>query len=349
MSELKPRVLFIEDDIGKRYVIARQLRAAGFEVEEAATGKEGLAKLRPDHHVAILDIKLPDMFGWDICKRIKEDPRTAPVKVLELSATLASAEDRAKGLELGADCYLVHPVELVELVAALRALIRLRQAEDDRARTQELFLAALGHDLRNPLGMITNGLELLRLSSSASPQNLDTIERMNRALERMRRMIDQLLAFTQNLHDVSVTHQPVDLAELVRAGVRDARHGTPRTLEVHAERPVPVPGDPDKLMQLFDNLLANAIRHGDGAVTVRVAQEGDRAVLEVHNGGKPIPPESLKTLFDPFTRAGGRAGGVGLGLYIVCQIARGHGGTVSVSSTLEAGTTFTVRLPRAPS
>lgn len=350
MPDLKPRVLFVEDDIGKRYVIARQLRAAGFDVEEATTGQEGLAKVRPDHLVAILDIKLPDMFGWDICKRIKEDPRTAPVKVLELSATLASAEDRAKGLELGADCYLVHPVELVELVATLRALIRLRKAEDDRARAQELFLATLGHDLRNPLNTIHAGLQLLRLTQSESPRSRDAIERMDRALERMRRMIDQLLVFTQSLQDIApVTRQPVDLAELVRAAVRDARHGTPRMLEVHAERPVPVPGDADKLMQMFDNLLANAIRHGDGAVTVRVAREDDRAVLEVHNGGVPIPPASLNTLFDPFTRANGRVGGVGLGLYIVDQIARGHGGAVAVKSSLEAGTTFTVRLPTAPS
>ena len=128
MHNSKPRVLFVEDDIGKRYVIARQLRATGFEVDEATTGQEGLARLSPNHDVAILDVKLPDMYGWDLCKKIKSSPETALVKVLELSATLATAEDRARGLELGADSYLVHPVELVELVAALRALIRLRNA-----------------------------------------------------------------------------------------------------------------------------------------------------------------------------------------------------------------------------
>jgi signal transduction histidine kinase len=287
------------------------------------------------------------MVGWDLCKRIKENPHTAAVKVLELSATLATAEDRARGLELGADCYLVHPVELVELIAALRSLIRLRRAEDDRARANELFLATLGHDLRNPLNTISAGLQLIEMS--ASEEDRSAIARMNRALDRMRRMIDQLLVFTQSLHEViPASRQSVDLSELVRTGVRDARHGTPRTLEVHAERPVAVMGDADKLMQLFDNLLANAIRHGDGTVTVRVGSEGDRAVLAVHNGGAPIPASSLGTLFNPFTRAGGRPGGVGLGLYIVDQIARSHGGTVAVASTQEAGTTFTVRLPPGP-
>lgn len=348
MPEAKPRILFVEDDIGKRYVIARQLRAAGFEIEEATTGQEGLAKIRPDHLVAILDIKLPDMYGWDLCQRIKEDPNTSAVKVLELSATLSSAEDRARGLERGADCYLVHPVELVELVAALRALIRLRKAEDDKARAQELFLAALGHDMRNPLSTLSTGLSLLGASPGLTPRDTSALERMTRALDRMRRMIEQLLAFTQSLREVTpAQRQVVDFPELVRSVIRDTGPVPARTIEVLADAPTHVAGDPGRLMQLVDNLVSNAIRHGDGTVTVRVWIEKGDVQLSIHNPGKPIPEASLQTLFDPYTRAGGREGGFGLGLYIVDQIARIHGGTVEVASTAEAGTTFTVRLPAA--
>lgn len=349
MPDSKPRILFVEDDIGKRYVIARQLRAAGFDVDEATTGEEGLAKIRPEHQVAILDIKLPDMYGWDLCKRIKENPRTAAVKVLELSATLASAEDRARGLELGADCYLVHPVELVELVAALRALIRLRKAEDDKARAQELFLGALGHDLRNPLNTLRTGLGVLARSEALTEKGVAVIERMDRAVDRMRRMIEQLIVFAQNLHDPApATRQRVDLAEVVRAVVRDAELPGPRTIEVHAGTAAYVAGEASRLTQLVDNLISNAIRHGEGTITVRIGREGDRVVLAVHNLGRPIPPDSLATLFVPYTRAGGGGGGVGLGLYIVDEIARNHGGRATVASSAEAGTTFTVRLPMAP-
>jgi signal transduction histidine kinase len=270
--------------------------------------------------------------------------------VLELSATLANAEDRARGLELGADCYLVHPVELVELVATLRALIRLRKAEDDRARAQELFLGALGHDLRNPLNTISTGLELLASAGAVAEAHGPTLQRMNRALDRMCRMIDQLLIFTQSLHEVVPSKRPVvDLAELARSVVRDAEPTTARPIELHAEDTAPVAGDAGKLMQLIDNLLVNAIRHGDGTITLWVERDGDSVTLRVHNHGRPIPPAALATLFDPYTRAGGREGGVGLGLYIVDQIARNHSGSVAVASTPEAGTTFTVRLPTAPS
>ena len=349
MHNSKPRVLFVEDDIGKRYVIARQLRATGFEVDEATTGQEGLARLSPNHDVAILDVKLPDMYGWDLCKKIKSSPETALVKVLELSATLATAEDRARGLELGADSYLVHPVELVELVAALRALIRLRNAERDRLRAQELLIATLGHDLRNPLGVISTGLSVLAESPALSDRDRETVRRLDRTAERMQRMIEQLMVFAQTLGGevVPVSRVPVDLGALVHQAVRDARHSTEREIEVDVSLADPVLGDLDKLHRLIDNLLGNALHHGDGPVRISVDRDDGGARLVFHNRGAAIPPDLLDRLFDPYTRST-RSTGTGLGLYIVHQIARAHAGSVAVTSSEHDGTTFTVKLPVAP-
>ena len=347
MTDRKPRVLFVEDNIGKRYVIARQLRGAGFEIDEASTGQDGLALLSPSHDVAIIDIKLPDMLGWDLCKRIKGNPETAAVKVLELSATLASAEDRARGLELGADCYLVHPVELVELVAALRALIRLRNAERDRLRAQELLIATLGHDLRNPLNVIATGLSVLGDSSSMTERERETVKRLDRTATRMHRMIEQVMVVAQTMGGeiVPVSRGQVDLGELVNQVVQDTRSSGTHKIEVDVTLTERIVGDTDKLNRLIDNLVVNAIRHGDGAIAIGVHRDGPNAVLTVKNGGAPIPPDLLDKLFDPYTRSRS-SGGAGLGLYIVKQIARAHGGTVAVSSTTE-GTTFTVTLPIA--
>src|SRR3954468_14971046 len=187
MVDRPPRVLFVEDDIGKRYVIARQLRAAEFEIVEATTGAEALAALTPEFDIAILDMKLPDMYGWDICRKIKESSQTASIMVLELSATLATAHDRARGLELGADAYLVHPVELVELVATLRALYRLRRAERERERHRELFLGTVGHDLRNPLQTILTATQVLSESENLTPPDRKLVATIGRSTERMRR------------------------------------------------------------------------------------------------------------------------------------------------------------------
>lgn len=349
MDESKPRVLFVEDDVGKRYVIARQLRMAGFHVDEATTGQEGLALLSPSYDVALLDVKLPDMYGWDLCRKIKRNPETTQIKVLELSATLASAEDRAKGLDLGADAYLVHPVEMVELIAALRALIRLRHAERDRQRAQELLLATLGHDLRNPLSVISTGLSALGDSPALSDADRATVERLDRTAERMHRMIEQLMVFAQTLGGevVPVSRTHVDLGALVAHVVHDARPKTTRAIELTVSLADQVLCDPDKLHRLADNLLANAISHGDGPIRISVDRDDGCARLVFHNGGEAIPPELFGKLFDPYSRSS-RSAGSGLGLYIVHQIARAHGGTVAVHSTQDEGTTFTVTLPIGP-
>jgi signal transduction histidine kinase len=339
-----PRILFIEDDIGKRYVIARQLRAAGFDIVEAATGAEGLALLTPEFDIAILDVKLPDMFGWDICKKIKESPHTASIMVLELSATLATAHDRARGLELGADAYLVHPVEIVELIATLRALFRLRRAERERERHRELFLGTVGHDLRNPLQTIVTATQVLGASPALGAAERKTVATIERTADRMRRLIDQLLVFTQGVAGgVPVQREPVDLGELCRVVVRDAS----RAVEIDDQLTAPIPIDRERLIQLVDNLVTNAVRYGEGNVTIRLARKDASAAIAVHNRGTPIPPDKLATLFDPYKRAARSPGGVGLGLYIVDQIARAHGGSVRVASTAEAGTTFEVLLPIA--
>lgn len=344
MGDRPPRVLFVEDDVGKRYVIARQLRDEGFDITEAATGSEGLAKLSPEFDIAILDMRLPDMHGSDICRKIKETPQTSSIMVLELSATFATPHDRARGLELGADAYLVHPVELVELVATLRSLLRLRQAERERERHRELFLGTVGHDLRNPLQTIMTATQVLSASAVLGAAERRVVSTIERTAERMRRLIDQLLTFTQGAAGgVPVQRQLVELGDLARAAVRE--HATSNDIAIVNELTGPISVDPERLTQLLDNLVTNATRYGTGRVTVRLAREADQVVISVHNGGAPIPPGKLDTLFDPYRRATSSRGGVGLGLYIVDQIARAHGGTVQVSSTAEAGTTFTILLP----
>jgi signal transduction histidine kinase len=343
MVDRPPRVLFCEDDVGKRYVIARQLRAVDFEVVETTTGAEALAQLTPEFDIAILDMKLPDMYGWDICRKIKQNPQTASIMVLELSATLATPHDRARGLELGADAYLVHPVELVELVATLRALYRLRRAERERERHRELFLGTVGHDLRNPLQTIVTATQVLATSQALGASELRVVSTIERTADRMRRLIDQLLIFTQGAAGgVPVQRQLVDLGELVRTAVRE--HTASHDIAIDSGLVAPVRVDPERITQLIDNLVTNAIRYGTGRVTIRLSREADRATIAVHNGGAPIPPGKLGTLFDPYRRATSSQGGVGLGLYIVDQIARAHGGSVHVTSSAEAGTTFTVQL-----
>ena len=127
-------ILHIDDDEAKRYTIMRVLSRAGFSVIEASTGVEGLDLVRsvaPD--IIVLDVKLPDISGFEICRRLKSDPSAALMPLLLLSATLTQSSDRTQGLDYGADGYLTYPVESHELVATIQSLLRLSRAES-RAR-----------------------------------------------------------------------------------------------------------------------------------------------------------------------------------------------------------------------
>jgi signal transduction histidine kinase len=151
-------------------------------------------------------------------------------------------------------------------------------------------------------------------------------------------------------------HSPLELGEFAALVLEETRQANPGR-EIEFERAGDLQGewDLDRLAQLLNNLLTNALIHGqqDAPVRLRVQGEPDSVVLAVHNRGAPIPPGVIPHLFEPMRRGEGtgranKTKSIGLGLFIVQQIVLAHGGTVGVDSTLEQGTTFTVRLPRHP-
>lgn len=126
----QPLVLIVDDDAGNRYLLGRALRSAGFELREATTGAEGLAAIAqapPD--LVVLDVRLPDVSGFEICRRLKAGTATRHVPILQVSAERISNEDQVFGLEQGADGYLTHPIDPAVLVATARSLLRIRQTE----------------------------------------------------------------------------------------------------------------------------------------------------------------------------------------------------------------------------
>ena len=128
-------VLNVDDNEANLYAVTRMLKRAGFTVVEAVSGEEALLKVAaglPD--LVILDVNLPDLDGFEVCRRIKADPATSSIPVLHLSASYILSEDKTRGLDEGADGYLVRPVEPPELVANVRALLRIKSAEK-RAKT----------------------------------------------------------------------------------------------------------------------------------------------------------------------------------------------------------------------
>ena len=144
MAERRPpddrrrTILAVDDTEANRYTLARVLQHEGFAVLEAATGGDGLQRAVEDQpDLILLDVRLPDMSGFEVCRRLKDDPRTSAIPVVQISASFTDAASRARGLEGGADAYLTHPIEPPVLAATVRAMLRVREAEHEARVARE--------------------------------------------------------------------------------------------------------------------------------------------------------------------------------------------------------------------
>ncbi|RKG74877.1 ATP-binding protein [Corallococcus terminator] len=234
----------------------------------------------------------------------------------------------------------------------------LRQAQSQlqqRADFEQQLIGIVSHDLRNPVSAILLGAASLMRRDELDARSTKAVSRIQSAAERAHRMIRDLLDFTQARlgGGIRLQRRPTDLHAVI-GGVLEEIEATHPDRELHKRASGDGHGawDPDRLGQMAQNLVTNALKYSPRETSVRVETrgDGDSVVLSVHNPGTPIPPERLERLFQPLQRASGEVDNstrsIGLGLYIVKHLAEAHGGTVTVHSTADAGTTFTVRLPR---
>jgi sigma-B regulation protein RsbU (phosphoserine phosphatase) len=239
---------------------------------------------------------------------------------------------------------------LEELVAETK---RLHEEAKDRALFAEQILGIVSHDLRNPMSTIQMGVALLG-RTAASPSQERTLERMQRSTERANRLISDLLDFTQARmgKGLAVAPKRIDVHESIGAALEELTFAFPgRALKHERNGTGECVADAGRLAQAVGNLVANAMTYGrpDSAVTVTTSIQGATFSVSVHNDGDPIPPELRDRIFEPMTRgsaAPSAVRSVGLGLFIVSEIAKAHGGRAVVTSTAEAGTTFSLVLPR---
>ena len=215
------------------------------------------------------------------------------------------------------------------------------------AEFREQFIGVLGHDLRSPLNTIVMSAELV-LMNETSAETRNALQRIVRTAARMDRLIGETLDFTRMRFGggLVLARSRVDLSALVRSVVDEmsARAGD-RAIVVDAPRPVEGNWDRDRLAQTVVNLVDNALQHGETSrdIEISVSGEAGTAICEVTNHGAPIPSEKRSTLFEPFTKSS-TSSGLGLGLFIACEVARAHGGSIKVMSR-ETTTTFAIRLP----
>ena len=249
--------------------------------------------------------------------------------------------------ELFADLIGTHLDNQDRLARSEAALLDANEA----AELREQFIAVLGHDLRNPLASIDGGARLL-LKTPLDDRARTLVGMVQNSVQRMAGLIDNVLDFARGRlgGGFAVERRPdPDLAQALEQVVAELRTAQPdRVIVSNIVLTEIVSVDSRRVAQLFSNLLSNALTHGSATAPVRVRGETRNGLFElsISNAGEPIPPATLSHLFHPFTRATSRPmqEGLGLGLYIASEIARAHGGLLSVQSD-EIQTRFTFRMP----
>ena len=355
-------ILNVDDSDGARYAKSRILTRAGFKVIEASNGGDALLRARQDRpNLILLDVKLPDINGLEVCRQLKGGAETNTILVLQTSASCIGTADKIRALDGGADNYLVEPIEADELIANVRALLRLGQVERELRevdRRKDEFLATLAHELRNPLGPIRTALALLCKLDPVVPAMQDNARRtIARHTDHLVRLVDDLLDVSRiSLGKISLQWESVSLAGVIRSALETSSHSIEaRGHAIDIDLPKEelwVCGDAVRLSQIVANLLLNAAKFTapGGRIAISAARDGDNVRIRLSDNGIGIAAASIDSIFGLFAQSGHSPDrvqdGLGIGLSLVRTLVELHGGQVSVSSPgVGLGSTFEVHLP----
>lgn len=328
------------------------LRAIAAEISQSQTNQHALERSRGEHD-AQSDSNTP---AQEHAVRRLEEGFSLPELVSEYRALRSSVIRRWRhDPDVPADA-LDQVVRFNEAIdqALAESVVRF-SAKVDRAR--ELFMGALGHDLRGPLHVILRGTSYLKDPELPAQKREQIGGFVTESAEHMHRLIEDLLdvARTKLGGSLPIVLKPTDAAEICARVAAELRAQNPdHVFEVRTTGDLRGLWDSGRLEQLLSNLASNAVQHGDPNKPIRLEAAGtsETLVLRVHNEGTPIPSRILGRIFEPLVRGNDSSDGhsasghMGLGLYIACTVARAHGGSIHVQSSEAEGTTFEVSLPK---
>lgn len=359
-------VLVVDDEEVNREMLRDMLESKGYRVTEAVDGEQSLqlvAKEPPD--VILLDVMLPGMDGFAVCRQLKEDPHTAQIPILLITA-LTERRYRLTGIEAGADDFLSKPIDTQDVILRVRNAVYTKhlfdQLQENYQQLRELetlrdnLTHMIVHDLRSPLMGVIGYLELISMRTEGT-LDAKTAEDLKKAIDiagSFSRMITSLLDVSRlEAGEMPLHIMQCDLSMVAQEAI--ATLGSlieqrPVAFEPPPE-PVWVSCDPELIRRVIANLVSNALNFTPRNGEVRIQMEGDNAQVwvRVMDTGHGIPPEYHKKIFEKFgqmeTRQEGRKYSTGLGLTFCKLAVEAHGGTIGVESTVGKGSTFWFVLP----
>lgn len=361
-------ILVVDDTPANLKALAAMLGPAGYRVRPVSSGTMALQAARaqpPD--LILLDISMPDMDGYAVCRALKAEPTLAKIPVIFISAH-SEPLDKVEAFAVGGVDYVTKPFSIQEVEARVAIHLRIRRhaleleacnaklVEAERLRDGLVHM--LVHDLRSPLAAILSLLDLLRGDAVGvlSTESVADIDSATEAARRMVQMVTAVLDVSQlEAGQMSLTSCEVDMLALARQvgdGARALVEG--RSLEVVGDDGARVVGDGEVLFRVLQNLLSNALKfatpRGLVRIEVRCAEEGVRVTVD--DDGPGVPEEHRPRVFEKFGQLGTTQGGkkqpwsTGLGLPFCKLAVEAHGGKIGIEGRTESGMRVWLTLPR---
>ncbi|MFW6147945.1 MAG: response regulator [Thermodesulfobacteriota bacterium] len=366
----KAKVLIVDDDPDTVELLTKRLSAEGYRTLGAYDGMQAIQqadKYGPD--VIILDIKMPKMDGYEVCRRLKSSEDTRPIPVIMLTVK-AKVPDKVKGLDIGADDYIPKPFDFREISRRVRYWSTLKKRVEERVGEikrleQELIkterLAAIGqtvggiaHYMKNVLFGLKGGVYLVNIASKEQQSDSTGWEMVERNMGRMSDLVLDLLEYSKDTELEYENCVPNDIAAKVCEDLKEKAEEHQIVMIKDFDPLLQEASlDPKGIQRCLQNLVSNAIdacifdpsEDKKWVVNVRTMLEDEKVVgFEVSDNGCGMNEEVKAHLFTNFfTTKEGK--GTGLGLLNTQKIVKQHGGTITVDSEFGKGSTFTIRVP----
>lgn len=364
-------VLVVDDNEMNVELLENMLERYNYEVYTALDGYRALQLIEENEpDIVLLDINMPQMNGFEVCRQIKQREASADIPVIFISA-LDQINDVVKAFEVGGVDYIQKPFKSREVLARVKTHITLarQKREIDALRKREhqqfeqvdklrsQFIGSATHDLKNPLFIISGYADMLQATPAVqkSQNALNYVASIHRSVDKMMTLVHDMLDLMQLETTINLEKSPVSLNALLKTIAYDMSFtATEKQIKLRLHLPddnVELMIDYDRMTRVFENLLSNAIKYtpSGGTVTISCLLGHKNAIIEVIDTGLGIPKDVLPNIYQPFQRINSdehlAESGTGLGLSIVKAIVEQHGGTVTAESELGKGSCFRVTLP----